>query len=178
MNVSQKIALPALMMFALAGTTVFATDAMSRPMGPCGGPAMMDCDEMGGPCGGPAMGRGMGRGMFSAEQQKKYDAILAEFAPKMEPLREAIFVKKHELRALENAAQPDMKAVDAAAKELYQLRTDMGKAHDELRARIAKEVGRPENAGPRQRGPRGDKNAPDNMPMEPMHNSGHGNGHY
>ena len=176
MNISQKIALPALMMFVLAGTSVFATDAMSRPA--ARDHAVMDCDEMGGPCPGMGMGMGMGRGMFSAEQQKKYDAILAEFAPKMEPLREAMFVKKHELAALEHAAQPDMKAVEATAKELYKLRTDMRKAHAELYERIAKEVGRPENAGPRHRGPRGDKNAPDNMPMEPMHNSGHGAGHY
>lgn len=167
MNAS-KMMLPAVMAFALAGGSLFATDAMSRPVGPCNG--AVDCPAEDGefPC-GPRMGRGM----FSAEQQQKYDAIVSEFAPKMDMLREAAFVKKHELHALEGAAQPDLKAVNATAKELYQLRADMRKMHREMQTRIAKEVGKPALVAPRHHGA-GVAPAPD-MPA-----SGHrsGDGHY
>ena len=59
---------------------------------------------------------------MSDAQRAKFDKIMEEFAPRMEQLRDSIYVKRQELRALENATNPDVKAVREAATEMARLR--------------------------------------------------------
>lgn len=39
---------------------------------------------------------------------QKYYAIVADFAKQMEPVKDQMFIKRQELRALQNAANPDL----------------------------------------------------------------------
>lgn len=91
-------------------------------------------------------GYGYGNGL-SPEQRAKYSALIDEYAPKMRPVRDQIFVKRQELAALRNAANPDVKAVRVAAEELVALQNQMTQLHRELGARLEKEVGAPEWPG-------------------------------
>ena len=117
-------------------------------------------------------GYGYGRGL-SPEQRARYSALIDEYAPKMRPVRDQIFVKRQELSALRNAASPDMKAVRATAEELVKLQNQMADLHRELGARLEKEVGAPKDAVAPQ-GPNGNPPCgPDGKPMPP-----HGNRHY
>ncbi len=59
-----------------------------------------------------------------AQRQEARKAMEASQA-KMEPLRAAMFVKKQELRALQNAANPDVAAVSAKATEITTLQAKM-----------------------------------------------------
>ena len=88
-------------------------------------------------------GYGYGRGL-SPEQRAKYSALIDEYAPKMRPIRDQIFVKRQELSALRNAANPDVKAVRSTAEELVKLQDQMADLHRELGARLEKEVGAPQ----------------------------------
>ena len=104
--------------------------------------------------------RGWGYRAMSDAQRAKFDKIMEEFAPRMEQLRDSIYVKRQELRALENATNPDVKAVREAATEMARLRNEMADLHDALGDKLAAEVGVPEGFkdaphGPR--GPRGDR---------------------
>ena len=61
---------------------------------------------------------------------------------------------------MENATNPDVKAVREAATEMTRLRNEMADLHDALGDKLAAEVGVPEGFkdGPRgPRGPRGDR---------------------
>ena len=80
---------------------------------------------------------------------------MEEFAPRMEQLRDSIYVKRQELRALENATNPDVKAVREAATEMTRLRNEMADLHDALGDKLAAEVGVPEGFKDAPRGPRG-----------------------
>ena len=95
---------------------------------------------MGGGYGGcPGM-----RGAYAAmspEKQAKYDSIMEDFYNKMQPLRDKLFVKRQELRALQNATNPDMKSVSQTASDINNLRDQMRKERDDLETRLEKEVG-------------------------------------
>ena len=104
-------------------------------------------------------GYGYGRGL-SPEQRAKYSALIDEYAPKMRPVRDQIFVKRQELSALRNAANPDVKAVRNTAEELVKLQDQMADLHNELAARLEKEVGAPQWRD-------GDRPGPDDRPMPP-----------
>ena len=95
----------------------------------------------------------MGRGAFTPEQQQKYDAIVADFAKQMEPVKDQMFIKRQELRALQNAANPDIAAVRATATEMLQLRKQLGQLHETMTQRIEKEVGKPAAAMPKKDAP-------------------------
>ena len=92
---------------------------------------------------------------MSDAQRAKFDKIMEEFAPRMEQLRDSIYVKRQELRALENATNPDVKAVREAATEMTRLRNEMADLHDALGDKLAAEVGVPEGFKDAPRGPRG-----------------------
>ena len=72
-----------------------------------------------------------------------------ELTAKFEKVNGALFVKRHELRALENAANPDVKAVSECATEIVNLRHERRALRKELRERMFKEVFEPaiKNAG-------------------------------
>ena len=140
---SKNIAIAAILAATLMGSAI---TAYSQP-GPAGDmPEGMR--EMGGcmgemPCPG-MQGHGMmGRGAYTPEQQQKYDAIVAEFVKQMEPVKDQMFIKRQELRALQNASNPDIAAVRATATELLQLRKQLGQMHETMTQRLEKEVGKP-----------------------------------
>lgn len=130
--------------------------------GPAGCPGMMERPaKMGCPGmkhAGPGM-RGPRHGdphpAYSAEQKQKYMAILEEFRPRMEPLRDTIFVKREVLSALRGAANPDAQAVARAAEDLVKARNAMAELHRELSDRLEKEVGAPAGLRPRPERPCG-----------------------
>lgn len=80
-------------------------------------------------------------------KRAEMEKIFARYAEKMQPLEDQLFVKKNELRALQNASQPDMKAVSAKAEEVVKLRREL----ENLRREMAKEAGLPA-WGPHHRG--------------------------
>lgn len=92
---------------------------------------------------------------MTPEEREKMEAVFAKYGEKMQPLEDQLYVKKHELRALENAPQPDVKAVGAKAEEIIKLRRELDKMHREM----AKEAGLPAPAwgGPCGFGPKGFK---------------------
>ena len=59
---------------------------------------------------------------LSPEARKQARAIAEEMRAKFEQINGALFVKRHQLRALENAANPDVKVVGECATEIVQLR--------------------------------------------------------
>ena len=126
MNTS-RVMIPALLAAALIGGTM-TSDAFAGPhhrgqgngYGPCYGYGDGGCWEGG--WGHHGHARGWGYRAMSDAQRAKFDKIMEEFAPRMEQLRDSIYVKRQELRALENATNPDVKAVREAATEMARLR--------------------------------------------------------
>ena len=92
-------------------------------------------------------GHGFGYRAMSPEQRAAFDKIVNEYSPRMEPLRDQIFVKRQELRALRNASNPDVKLVRQTAEELVKLHNQMADLHDEMMDKISKEVGYPDGPG-------------------------------
>ena len=148
MNTS-RVMIPALLAAALIGGTM-TSDAFAGPhhrgqgngYGPCYGYGDGGCWEGG--WGHHGHARGWGYRAMSDAQRAKFDKIMEEFAPRMEQLRDSIYVKRQELRALENATNPDVKAVREAATEMARLRNEMADLHDALGDKLAAEVGVPE----------------------------------
>ena len=117
MNTS-RVMIPALLAAALIGGTM-TSDAFAghhrgqgNGYGPCYGYGDGGCWEGG--WGHHGHARGWGYRAMSDAQRAKFDKIMEEFAPRMEQLRDSIYVKRQELRALENATNPDVKAVREA----------------------------------------------------------------
>ena len=91
-------------------------------------------------------GHGFHRGMHSGltpEQQEKYKAIVNEYSGKMAPLEDQIFVKRQELRALQNAATPNVDNVRAQATELRNLYRQLHTLHAEMSQKLESEAGLP-----------------------------------
>lgn len=140
---SRKLILSTLLAAAMMGSAIGgAAIAAPRHEMPREAQEMGGADDFGPgegmrgmPCGGMAL---------SPEQQQKYEAILDEYSKKMEPVKDQLFIKRQELRALQNAADPDIPAVRTAASELLQLRKQLGQMHEEMRQRLQKEVGKPD----------------------------------
>lgn len=143
--------LSAVLLASLTGIPMLATDAMSRPHHE--GPAF-DCPPDR-PCAPMPCVK-----QLDPEQQKKYDAIMDEYTSRLEPLREALFVKRHQLSALKAASSPNLDAIAGIAKEVYRLRLEIGKIHEERAARLASEFGTPE------REPRGPHGEPMKRPLD------------
>lgn len=151
---TNRFALAAVLAAALMTGSAISAYSQTNPAGgmPANAREMGGYPEDMGPCPGFVPGmheagmhgygmRGLGRGDFTPEQRQKYREIVAEYAKKMEPVKDQMFIKRQELRALENAASPDIPAVRAAATELLQLRKQLGQMHEEMTQRLEKEVG-------------------------------------
>ena len=179
---NKKLMIPVLMA-VLAGGSLVATESFAGPHH--GGPRHGDGYGYGpgydgrgyGPCPGygpgydgpdfrggcPGMGWGHGRHghgfgyrAMSPEQRAAVDKIVNEYSPRLEPLRDQIFVKRQELRALRNASSPDVKQVRQTAEELAKLHNQMADLHDEMMEKISREVGFPDGpAGRPGNGPAG-----------------------
>lgn len=134
-----RLLLPVLAALALTVSTAspgLARHSDSSVMRPC-----VECPECFGHRGhGFHMGK---RPKLNAEQQKKYDAIVEEYSKKMDPLRDQAFVKRQELRALQNAANPNLEAVRKTATELRSLQQQLRELHLEMSQKLRTEVGKP-----------------------------------
>lgn len=173
---TSKFFVPALLAVSLVGGAAFATTAISAPHGGGHGNYKAADDNgggMGGMGGCPAMhdgGRGYHKGgmgyhmgqaynSLTPEKQAQFDTMLDELQGKMRPLRDAIYVKKQELHALQNAATPDVNAVSKAATEITQLREKMRAEHDNFVTKLEKDLGIKDYYGS-EAAPKGGKNAP------------------
>ena len=143
---SSKINLPILLAATMVGTTAYSTTAadMDGKMGGCG---MMGGAEM-----GPMMPHmGMGaippgmvkhvKGQLKPEQVAPFDAALKDYSKKIEPTQQALFVKHEELKALQHATNPDVKAVSKTATELAQLFSKLKSEREAFEDKIAKDFG-------------------------------------
>lgn len=143
---SSKIILPILLAATMVGTTAYSTTAaaMDGKMGGCG---MMGGSEM-----GPMMPHmGMGaippgmvkhvKGQLKPEQVAPFDAALKDYSKKIEPTQLALFVKHEELKALQHATNPDVKAVSKTATELAQLFSKLKSEREAFEDKITKDFG-------------------------------------
>ncbi len=143
---SSKIILPILLAATMVGTTTYSTNAaaMDGKMGGCG---MMGGSEM-----GPMMPHmGMGaippgmvkhvKGQLKPEQVAPFDAALKDYSKKIEPTQQALFVKHEELKALQHATNPDVKAVSKTATELVQLVSKIKSEREAFEDKIIKDFG-------------------------------------
>ncbi|MDR0816585.1 MAG: periplasmic heavy metal sensor [Desulfovibrio sp.] len=73
---------------------------------------------------------------FSPEQKEKYNTIVEEYAKRINAVRDEIFVRRQELRALHNNATPDVKAVRDCATGLATLKRQMEEAHNDMMRRL------------------------------------------
>ena len=74
---------------------------------------------------------------FSEEQVEKIIEIKSKYAPEFDKLKDAMFVKKEILRALQSSTNPDVKQVETVANEIVALR----KQRRELRKKLKAEIG-------------------------------------
>ena len=74
---------------------------------------------------------------FSKEQVAKILEVKSKYAPEFDRLKDAMFVKKEVLRALQSSTNPDVKQVEAVANEIVELR----KQRRELRKKMKAEIG-------------------------------------
>lgn len=143
---SSKIILPILLAATMVGTTAYSTTAvaMDGKMGGCG---MMGGSEM-----GPMMPHmGMGaihpgmikhiKGQLKPEQMAQFDAALKDYSKKIEPTQQALFVKHEELKALQHATNPDVKAVSKTATEFVQLVSKLKSEREAFEDKITKDFG-------------------------------------
>lgn len=175
---NSKFLMPALLAVTLVGGTAIATDAISAPYdghGHRGGyGAGPDGGYMGGGHGCPGMGgEGYGRGYhmgtgdgyhmgrvydsLTPEKRVQYEAIVKEGRSKIEPLRDALYVKHQEMRALQNSANPDVNAVSKAATEIATLRAKMRAEHENLVQKMEKDLGIKDFYRIGDNGPRGER---------------------
>ncbi len=112
-------------------------------------------------------GQGMQKSEITDAQRAEAQALVEAAQEKMRPLRDQTFVKKHELEALKNAANPDVQAVSKTAQELVALREQLRQEKDALGIALDKALGLPP-------GTHGFKGYDMKMPR---HGKGHGKGH-
>lgn len=133
-------------------------NAMPGPDGVMAGPGMPPPPDMGP---GHEPGKRGPRNIFAgmnAEQKAKAMAIIKDYEPKIQALRDEHFIKIHELRALENAATPNLEAVRGEARKLLDLTKQIRELEREKMEKIRKEVGPIQRPG---RGPKEAKTAKD-----------------
>lgn len=146
---SSKIILPILLAATMVGTAANTTQAAGMD----GKMAMMEgCGMMGGSDMGPMMQHmGMGaippgmvkhiKGQLKPEQIAQFDAALKDYSKKIEPLQQSLFVKHQELKALQHASNPDVKAVSKTATELVQLFSKVKSEREAFGDKIIKDFG-------------------------------------
>lgn len=170
---SSKFFVPALLAVSLVGGAAFATTAISAPHGGGHGDYRASDNNGGGMGGCPGMqdgGRGYHKGgmgyhmgqaynSLTPEKQAQFDTMLEELQGKMRPLRDTLYVKRQELHALQNAANPDVNAVSKTATEITQLREKMRAEHDNFVKKLEKDLGIKDYYGS-EVAPKGPKGAP------------------
>ena len=139
---TKKMIIPAALVALLAGGSLMATSASAAPHQDHGGKHEMQAQGDGvGNCPMMQGGHGQGKMQLSPEQRAKMRTLVQEADTKLRPLREQLYVKREEMRALQNAATPDVKAVGQKAQEINTLREQMHKERQALGDRIDKELG-------------------------------------
>lgn len=114
------------------------------------GKSKMDCPgmaQMGNHSGGHGDGQtaAPSKAMnISPEQRAKVNTIVQEAQAVIQPLRDQLFVKHEELRAMQQASNPDVTAVSKKAQEIIALREQLRKERHALGQKIDKELGLPE----------------------------------
>lgn len=73
---------------------------------------------------------------LSPEERAQFAKIVDDFRAKADPLRDELFVREAELKALQNAPEPDVNAVSGKAKEVVKLRNQI----KELRAQLVNDL--------------------------------------
>ncbi|WP_449242679.1 periplasmic heavy metal sensor [Desulfovibrio sp.] len=91
--------------------------------------------------GKPGPGPGDGPARLDPGKQALLDKLLAEHRKTVQPLLDQLFVKEHELRALERRSKADLPAVRAAAEEIVSLRGQVFEQDEAFRAKVLKETG-------------------------------------
>lgn len=158
---------PALLAMTLVGGAAFAGNAISAPHGGGrggqheGGPAghggymgggMGGCMSDGagyhrgmGGCMNDGAGYHKGMGMrhsdMTPEKRAQYDAMLKEYHAKVVPMGDNLYIKNQELRALQNAATPDVNAVSKKATEISELRGKVRAEKDAFMTKMEAEFG-------------------------------------
>ena len=69
---------------------------------------------------------------LTPKQRKAYTRLMDKFNAKADPLRDQMFVKRSQLRALENSTNADQAAVEKTAREFLDLRNQLRDLHDKL----------------------------------------------
>ena len=161
-----KLALPLVLGMSLAAGSAMAADGKKTPGSPCPAASNAPCpgqqsnpcpaapngpcaDQQGAPCIKAPAPQGICPGQdagfrLSAESSARYEKIVKEYIEPMRKLKDELFVKKAQLKALENATDPDMKAVTETASAVVILRNKLSALHSEMEQRIMKEVIEPE----------------------------------
>ena len=184
-----KLALPLVLGMSLAAGSAMAADGEKTPGSPCPAASNAPCpgqqsnpcpaapngpcaDQQGAPCvkapafQGPCPGQNAGF-RLSDEGSARYEKIVKEYIGPMRKLKDELFVKKAQLQALENAKDPDMKAVTETASAVVILRNKLSALHSEMEQRIMKEVIEPERkAAAAQTAPAANKPAEQKAPAE------------
>ena len=143
---SSKIILPALLAAALVGATTYTAQAagMDGKKGMMEGCGMKSGGMMGEMMGAGAVMPGMVKhikGQLKPEQVAQFDAALKDYSKKIEPMQQSLFVKHQELKALQNATNPDVKAVGKTATELAQLFSKLKAEREAFDEKIKKDFG-------------------------------------
>ena len=81
------------------------------------------------------------KGQLKPEQVAPFDAALKDYSKKIEPTQLALFVKHEELKALQHATNPDVKAVSKTATELAQLFSKLKSEREAFEDKITKDFG-------------------------------------
>ena len=81
------------------------------------------------------------KGQLKPEQVAPFDAALKDYSKKIEPTQQALFVKHEELKALQHASNPDVKAVSKTATELAQLFSKVKSEREAFEDKIIKDFG-------------------------------------
>lgn len=161
-----KLALPLVLGMSLAAGSAMAADGGKTPGSPCPAASNAPCpgqqstpcpaapngpcaDQQGAPCVKVPASHGncpdQNAGFrLSAESSARYEKIVKEYIEPMRKLKDELFVKKAQLKALENATDADMKAVTETASAVVILRNKLSALHSEMEQRIMKEVIEPE----------------------------------
>ncbi|MBQ7739464.1 MAG: hypothetical protein IJT59_07415 [Desulfovibrionaceae bacterium] len=130
---------------ALLALGLFAATQVNAAEAPQPGPNVAPCAPCGnhpgmpaGPCfGGP----GAAHKMITPEQRQKYYAIMKEFAPKMQSIRDQLFIQGNLLQALKHSSQPDLAKVEETSKAILKLRAEKRELQKAIDDKLAKECG-------------------------------------
>lgn len=142
-----KIILPAFLAVTMVGATAYTARAagMEGKMGMMEDCGILDRSDMMPMMRHMVMGSihpGMIKhikGQLKPEQIAQFDAALKDYNKKIEPIQQSLFVKHQELKALQHAANPDVKAVSKTATEFVQLFSKLKSEREAFEEKIKKD---------------------------------------